>query len=72
MMSQTSDVVGPSTDPIVGGVVKGSLVWIGVGFSKMGINTWSDVAAVLASIYTTFLIVEWLWKKYKLLRGLKP
>lgn len=28
-----------------------------------GLST-SDIAAILASIYTTLLICEWLWKKF--------
>lgn len=36
--------------------------------------TWSDIAAILASLYTLLLIGEWLWKKafrrFALNRGL--
>lgn len=28
-----------------------------------GINTWADVAAVLAALYSLALLLEWLWKK---------
>lgn len=45
------------------------VAWGGVGFSKwlefLGIHAWSDVAAVLASVYSLFLIFDWLHKKWK-------
>lgn len=36
------------------------------GASKIGltINSWSDVAAMLAAVYTATLIFEWWWKKF--------
>lgn len=46
-----------SEDTIVP-VVKIVTVW-----GAVGITSWSDFAAFLASIYTTVLIGEWLWKK---------
>ena len=27
------------------------------------LNSWSDVAAVLAALYSVLLIVEWVWKR---------
>jgi hypothetical protein len=47
------------------GVVKACIAWIGVLFGKAGIHTWSDLAAVLAAIYTSILISDWLYKKWK-------
>lgn len=46
-------------------VAKAGTAWAGVGLAHLGINTWSDAAAVLATIYTLILICEWFWKKWK-------
>lgn len=46
-------------------VVKAVIAWVGVGLAHLGINTWSDAAAVAATIYTLLLIVDWIWKKWK-------
>jgi hypothetical protein len=43
--------------------------WAGVWLSKIGIHTWSDFAAVLTSILTLMMIVEWLWKRWKRWKG---
>ena len=45
--------------------MKAGLAWIGVGLAKLGIHTWSDVAAVAATIYTALLIIEWGMKRWK-------
>jgi hypothetical protein len=39
-------------------VMKGGSVWAAVG-----ITSWSDVAAIAATLYSLLLIGEWLWKK---------
>jgi hypothetical protein len=44
---------------------KAGIAWAGVGLAKLGINTWSDMAAVAATIYTLCLIGDWAWKKWK-------
>lgn len=44
-------------------VVKAAVAWFGVGLAHLGINTWSDAAAVAATIYTLLLIADWIWKK---------
>lgn len=50
-------------------LVKASVVWSGVGLSKyldaIGISTWGDFAAMLAAIYSLFLIADWLHKKWQ-------
>jgi hypothetical protein len=38
--------------------------WLGVWLSRLGIHTWSDAAAVVATIYTLLLIADWCWKKW--------
>lgn len=38
-------------------ITKGLSAWAAVG-----ITSWSDVAAFLASIYTLALLGEWIWK----------
>ena len=48
--------------------VKASLAWLGWLLSRLGIERWSDVAAVLASIYTALLIAEWIYKHVKIRR----
>jgi hypothetical protein len=45
--------------------VKAGLAWVGVGLAKLGIHTWSDIAAVAATIYTALLIIEWCHKRWK-------
>lgn len=48
--------------------IKASVAWGGVAFSKwleaIGITSWGDFAAMLAAIYSLFLIIDWLWKKW--------
>jgi len=50
-------------------LVKFLLAWGGVGFSKyleeIGIHSWADVAAMFAAIYSLFLILDWVWKKWR-------
>lgn len=45
--------------------VKAGIAWLGVGISHLGIHTWSDAAAVAATIYTLLLIVDWCRKKWR-------
>ena len=49
-------------------VVKALFAWSGVGFSKyleaVGIHSWGDVAAMFAALYSLFLIIDWVWKKW--------
>lgn len=49
------------------------LAWGGFGLTKwldaIGIHTWSDFAGMVAGVYTTLLIGEWIWKKVKQRRG---
>lgn len=44
-------------------------VWTITGFAwwlkNIGIDSWADVAAMLAAIYSTLLIIEWFWKRFK-------
>lgn len=41
---------------------KAGVVWVGVAVGKLGIHTWSDVAAIMAAVYSGLLIVGWLWR----------
>ena len=49
--------------------VKACIAWGGVGISKLldsiGIASWGDFAAMLAAIYSLFLIIDWIRKKLK-------
>ncbi|HQR98169.1 MULTISPECIES: hypothetical protein [unclassified Polaromonas] len=49
-------------------VLKATVAWGGVAFSKwlesVGITSWGDFAAMLAAIYSLFLILDWLYKKW--------
>lgn len=56
---------GQFQDGLNGGAMKAFFAWVAVGFSKLGINTWSDVAAVLAALYSLLLIIEWFRKHLK-------
>ena len=38
---------------------------IATAWAGVGITSWSDAAAAAATLYTTILIGEWLWKKIK-------
>lgn len=58
-MKLADSTVEPSASS---GVAKAGLAWGGVALGKAGITTWSDVAAVLASLYTALLIVAWVWR----------
>ena len=44
-------------DLLIGGT-KATVAW-----GAVGISSWSDVAALLAALYTALLIVEWVWKR---------
>lgn len=44
---------------------KAGAAWFGVFLSHLGIHSWSDLAAVLAAIYSALLICEWCWKRWK-------
>jgi len=50
-------------------MAKASFSWGGVGISKflamLGIASWSDAAAMLAALYSLFLIVDWIAKKLR-------
>jgi hypothetical protein len=35
-----------------------------ISFSFLAITSWSDVAAILAALYTLTLMAEWWWKKF--------
>ena len=39
--------------------IKMATAWV----AALGIGSWSDVAAILAALYSLMLISEWLWKK---------
>jgi hypothetical protein len=56
-------------------VAKAGIAWFGVAFAKAGITTWSDVAAVLAAVYSALLIAGWLWRafvRWRAGRALEP
>ena len=46
-------------------IQKATVAWAGVGLAKLGIYTWSDAAAVVATVYSLLLIGEWVWKRIK-------
>ena len=46
-------------------VIRACVAWIGVGISHLGIHTWSDAAAVVATVYTGLLIVDWCLRRWK-------
>jgi hypothetical protein len=43
--------------------------WGGYGISKwldaIGVHSWSDAAAIVATVYTLILIVDWFWKRWR-------
>ena len=45
------------------GTVSAPMIKIVTTWGAVAITSWSDVAAMLASVYTLILIGEWLWKK---------
>lgn len=45
-------------------VLKAASAWVLALFSNMGLNSWADVAAMFAAIYSFLLIVEWIWKRF--------
>jgi hypothetical protein len=49
----------PQSQDVAYPVTKG----ISVALAGFGVATWGDLAAMLAAIYSAFLIGEWLWKK---------
>lgn len=46
-------------------VIKATIAWFGVGLSYLGIHQWSDMAAVLATIYTAWLLLEKGYRTWK-------
>lgn len=43
--------------------------WALVGLSKVGVHSWSDLAAMLAAVYSALLIVRWIWLVWCRLTG---
>ena len=64
-VSQHQEIGSQATDTLAASVVKAGSAWFLVILSKLGINTWSDLSAVLACVLTTLLIIDWFWKKLK-------
>ena len=64
-MSQHHDIGTQANETVTVSVVKAGSAWFLVILSKLGINTWSDLSAVLACVLTTLLIIDWFWKKLK-------
>ena len=48
-----------------GGQVSAPMFKIITTWGAVAITSWSDVAAILAAIYTLILIGEWAWKKIR-------
>lgn len=48
-------------------VTHAGVAWSAVGVSHameyVGIHSWGEAAAALATIYSALLIVEWVWKR---------
>lgn len=44
--------------------VKISSAWATVLIAKMGFDSWTDLAALLAALYSLCLLCEWFWKKF--------
>jgi hypothetical protein len=61
-------VSGQLTDAQVG-TAKASGAWAVTGVAwwleSIGIQSWGDLAAMLAAIYSLLLICEWLWKRLR-------
>lgn len=54
---------------------KAGIAWVGVYVGKLGIHTWSDVAAIMAAVYSGLLIVGWVWRawvRWRLGKALVP
>jgi hypothetical protein len=53
-------------------VIKAGVAWGGVWIARFldafGIHSWGDFAAMLASVYSAFLIFEWLRKQWRAMR----
>lgn len=50
-------------------VFKAAIAWGGVMLSHLGIEHWSDLAAMLASLYTFVLLCEWAVRRWKASRS---
>lgn len=59
MTIDRSGVVEPTA---ASGVAKAGAIWMGVALGKAGVQTWSDLAAMLAAVYSAILIVAWVWR----------
>lgn len=68
-MSQSQNIGIQASDSLSSGVARVGSTWILVLLSKMGINGWSDLSAVLACIVSILFIGDFLWKKIKPLFG---
>ena len=51
------------------GAAKAGAAWSATGIAwwleSIGVNSWGDVAAMLAALYSFLLICEWIWKRIK-------
>jgi hypothetical protein len=54
----------PAAESGLAGPTKAGVAWFGVWLGKMGINTWSDVAALLAAVYSALLIAGWFHRRW--------
>lgn len=56
-------------------VVKTATAWGGTVASlwlqQLGFNSWADVAAFLAAVYSLFLIIDWVYKRVRRVRATK-
>lgn len=67
-MSEKGNTYMSTVDSTAAMAAKVSPAAIGTGFSFSAVP-WSEVAAVLTCVYTSFLISDWLWKKFKVYRA---
>lgn len=55
--------LSPHDPSAASSAAKAGVAWVGVMFGKAGISTWSDLAAVLAALYSALLIAGWVWDR---------
>lgn len=68
----TIDRSGAVEPTAASGVAKAGAIWVGVALGKAGVQTWSDLAAMLAAVYSAILIVAWFWRAIKRWRKGRP
>lgn len=67
-LADHQDAAASAAGAVMTPAAKVATVWTGVAVGSMRLS-FSDIAAILAAIYSGLLIADWVWKKFKTWRA---